>query len=353
MPATQIERKPILFGGSASTTLGSGVNATLIIPRQARRLNVIDVQVNVTIAGPTGTASRNAIENLFPNMKVIVSDKAGSNRTARSFSSACCASTINRRMFGKMDRYNQQAYGKKAAATYNLRFSIPFADPLAPATVKPKTSLPLWQTDANGDGVGDDVRLELTTGAIADVGLSAGTVTINSVWANLEYNTLAGIAYYPTEIITNPVTWPAGGGEQSYSFPEKGYLATMLVENYTSATVRADIGGTGNKWQFITGRTTLREFDSIYAQMKDGEFQQDYPQGEATFATNDAGVFGVDFWHNDGSNSSLAPDGLPNLYLAESGDRAYWKGTNLAASATSDITLYKILATDLSNLVGV
>ncbi len=347
------EIRPVLFGSSSSVVLGAASNpVNLVIPRQSRRLAQIMLFATVTIATPTSTGSRDAIEGFLSEIRLIASDKAGSNRTVRKMSSSDLVA-VNRRTYGKLDRFTQQAFGKKAAAQYTIALKLDVMDPLLGDTVAPKTAMPLWTTDANGDGLGEDLRLEIDVGNNASVGLSAGTVTINTLNALITYlETPAGVPYVPTEIITNLNDWGTGGGEVNWQLPEKGWLAGLVHHGFTSATARGDIGAAGNKFQLFFGRSNRSEFTTAMAQAWDGEYQMDYPNGETTFASNDTGVWSYDFLHDSPIAQTIAGASLWNLYTANAGDRAYLRLTNAAANASSRITVYKILQPDLSPLVG-
>lgn len=349
------EVRPVLFGSSVSVALGASSNPySLVIPRQSRRLATIFLHANVTIATPTGTTSRDALEAFISQIALVASDKAGSSRTVRKAGSATLLSW-NRRMLGRNGRFSLTAFGKKAAATYDIVVPIHLADPTMGETAAVKTSMPLWSTDQNGNGLGEDLRLEITLNTAAGVGLSAGTVTVNYMHANLHYYEGAeAVGYVPTELIANDREWGSGGGELTFEIPDKGWLASILHEGFTSATARGDVQASGQSfWQLFYGRSQRAVWTTKLAQELDGLFMQEFPTDIAPGSTvSETGIWMKDLVGTPYSPQSFGPGALPNLYLANAGDRAYLKGTNISANATSRFTLYKFLVNDLGVLTG-
>lgn len=347
---------PMLFGNSVSGALGSITNPqTLIIPRQARRLTTIFIHANVTIATPTSTGSRDALENLILSAELKVSDKAGSSRTRLKASSATLLSW-NRRILGRNGRFSLTAFGKKAAGTYDVIIPLHVSDPSLGETAFVKTSIPLWATNADGDGLGEDARLELTWNTVAGVGLSAGTVTVNYVHASMEFLEQAeGIAYVPSELIMYDKDWGTSGGDLTFEFPEKGWLAAFLHEGFTSATARGDVMSSGQGiWRLYYGRSERFAWTTKLAQEQDGLWLQEFPTDVAPGSTvSETGVWMLDLMGTPYSPQSLSPGPIPNLYLSNAGDRAKLTGSSISANASSKITCYKFLTTDLKTLVGV
>lgn len=354
------EVKPMYFGSATTATITTAVQAnasTLIIPRQSRRLRMVMLHCNVTIASNTTPATaRDGLENIFQDIKLVVSDKAGSTRTCRKFNSAS-AIAWHRRMVGRIGRYTQAAFSKEANGTYDLFVPIHISDPTLGETASVRTSLPLWSGSGTGDGVGEDVRLEIALNSEANIGAeAAATVTINYLKAFLHFIEGADtVAYVPTETITNVKEWGASGGELSFEFPEKGWLASVLCEGFTSSTARGDIQSSGEGlWQLYYGRSQRMVFSTKMAQELDGNWTAEYPTDESSVAdVNDNSVFMLDLVSSSYGPQAIAPGALPNLYLGNNGDRAYLKATLVSANATSFFTTHKFLVQDLSLLAGI
>lgn len=348
---------PMLFGSSVSGVIGSITNPqTLVIPRQARRLAHIFIHANVTIAIPTATAGRDALEGLISSAELKISDKAGSSRTARKAGSATLLAW-NKRMVGRNGRSSQTAFGKKAAGTYDLFIPIHLSDVTLGETAYVKTSVPLWATNANGDGLGEDARLELNwASGLAGVGLSAGTVTVNFVHAHQHFIEQAeSVQYVPTELIANDRDWGTSGGDLTYEFPEKGWLAAFLHEGFTSATARGDVQSSAQGiWRLYYGRSERWAWTTRMAQEEDGLWAQEFPTDVAPGSTVlETGVWLADLMGPSHTPQALSPGAIPNLYLSNAGDRARLQGSSISANATSRITTYKFLTDDLKTLVGV
>ncbi len=347
---------PILFGSSTSGVLGSITNpVNLVIPRQARRLATIFVHLNVTIATPTSTASRNALEGILDTVALKISDKAGSSRTRLQSNSASLLAW-NKRITGRNGRFSATAFGKKAAGTYDLIIPVHVSDPTLGEVAFVKTSIPLWATDPNGNGIGEDARLELTFGNNASVGLSAGTVTVN--YGHVQYHFIEmaeTVGYVPSELITSLRDWGTSGGDLTYEFPEKGWLASFMVEGFTSATARGDVQSSGQgMWRIFYGRSERAVFTTKLAQEQDGLWAQEYPTDIAPGSTAlETAVFMRDGMGNGFSPQALSPGAIPNLYLSNAGDRAYLRASSVSANAQSNITNYKFLVDNLATLQGV
>lgn len=354
------EVKPILFGSSVSTTLTTAVQpnaATLVIPRQSRRLKTLFLHANCTIASNASPpAARDGLENIFQDLRLVVSDKAGSTRTARKFNSAT-AIAWHRRVVGRSGRFTQAAFSKEANGTYDLIVPIHISDPSLGETAAVRTSLPLWSGASGADGVGEDVRLELALNNEASVGAeAAATVTINYLHAMQVFIEAAEqVSYVPTETLTNSREWGSAGGELQYEFPEKGWLASVLHEGFTSSTARGDVQSSGQAfWQLFYGRSQRMVFTTKLAQELDGYWMNEYPNDESTVNdVNDIGVWMLDLVNSSYGPQSLGAGALPNLYLSNNGDRAYIKGTSISANATSFFTTHKYLVNDLAALSGI
>lgn len=336
--------------GNLSTT--SIVPCQLKIERQARRLEKVRFVCNVTIAGPTGTAGRDALEGLFRELRVRVSDAAG---TDRIHTKANSATLINRRRIlnGNLDRYTQQAYGQKAAGTYSMEVVVYFRHPLLTETIGHRTSLPL-----DSAFLGNDVIFEIDLGTLGDIGLSAGTVTVNYIKAVPYFREVTSdVVYIPTQLFTNEVWGNTAAGEQSWTFPEDGILAGFQIEEFTSATVRGaalSTAGTFGEFQFQYNGTERESWFTIEAEMENECWVRNYGNADAGTldASNPAFLSDVDFLHDTEQGEALSPGSCYNLYIANAGQRARLIGTNVVANSSLKVTTYKFLTTNLGALVG-
>jgi hypothetical protein len=348
------EQKPLLFGSSASAVTNSVGAVTIanpvryVIPRQPRRLERLMLHLNLTIATPTSTASWNGLEGILKEARVIVSDKAGQNRTAIKAGGPSLLSWT-RRNGGQIDRYSQAAFGQKTAGTYDLFIPIHFRHPGISEIMGHRLSLPL---DSNF--VATDPIVEFDFGTWADCGLSAGSVTVNFAKLNLFYREVpAATQYIPTEFIVNDVTWPAGGGRGIYDVPANGFLGGVLFENFSSATVRGDILAASGSFKMRYGRSELQDFYQAACQADDAYFINEYPNDVASVSVkNDIAQFYLDLFHDTTLGDAVSGGSLPNLYADNSGDRVQIEGTNFNAGAVSKLGVYKFLDKDVMGLIG-
>lgn len=348
------EQRPLLFGSSASFLINSVGSLTVanpiryVVPRQPRRLERVMIHINATIAAPTSTASYNGLEGILKEARVIVSDSAGQNRTVVKASGPTLLAW-HRRNVGQLDRFTQAAFGAKTAATYDLFFPIHFRNPAMSEIIGHRTSLPLDSAFVAADPI-----IELDFGTWADCGLSAGNITINFAKVNLVYREVpTGIQYIPTELVSNAITWPSGGGKGTYDLPANGFLGGALVENFSSTTARGDVLTSSGSLKFRYGRSEIIDIYEKLAQAEDGWFIDEYPNDVATVSIkNDLSQFYVDFLHDTQFSDAVSGGSMPNLYADNSGDRVQIEYTALNASALSTLTLYKFLAKDLTPLVG-
>lgn len=345
------ETRVLTFGSATSTgavASYTGNPVRLVIPRQARRLERIVLEAQVTIATPTSTASRDALEGLLKEIRFRVSDKAGSQRPVIQAGAPALLS-YHKRVVGKFGRLTAAAFGSKAAGSYTMFIPLHFRNPSMSEVFGHRTSIPL-----DSKFIGQDPVLEIDIGALADIGLSAGTFNITSLRAHLKFREVPdNIAYVPTELISNEVTWPSGGGQASYDFPANGWLAGFLLETFTSSTVRGDILNAAGAWKLKYGRAELQEFYLNERMEEDAWWSQDYPGDVAAVSIkNDTAQTFVNLWHDSLLGDAVSAGSCLNLYNDNSGDRAQLVGTSIVASATSRITNYKILTNDPATLFG-
>lgn len=345
------ETRVLTFGNATSTgavASYSGNPVRLVIPRQSRRLERIVLECVVTIATPTSTASRDAIDGLLKEIRFKVSDKGGSQRPVIQ-AGAPSLQSYHKRVVGKLGRSTSAAFGSKAAGSYTLFIPLHFRNPSMSEIFGHRTSIPL-----DSKFIGQDPVLEIDIGALADIGLSAGTFNITSLKAHLKFREVPdSVAYVPTEFISNDVTWPSGGGQAAYDFPANGWLAGFLLENFTSATARGEILNAAGAWKLKYGRAELQEFSMAERIEEDGWWARDFPSDVAAVSIkNDLHQIYMNLWHDSLLGDAVSAGSCLNLYNDNSGDRAQLVGTSLVASATSRITNYKILTNDPTVLFG-
>lgn len=343
------EWKPITFGSSASVASTAVSNPTRVtIPRQSRRLEYLILHLNVTIATPTSTASRDALEGIVKEFRFKASDAGGQNREVIRAGSATLLA-YHRRLVGGFGADTQECIGQKAAGTYDLFIPVHFRHPAMSEVIGHRTSLPL-----SSAFLASDPYFEFDLGTIGDIGLSAGTYTVNFARVNYRYREVPdSIAYIPSELVSNDYTWPSGGGKAVFELPENGWLAGILHEGFTSATARGDILASSGEWKLRFGRSELDAFHQATQAEEDGWWGRQYaPDVAALLAHNDVGIWHRDLFHDSPLGEAMSAGSMLNLYGANKGDRAQLEGTNLSASVTSRITLAKFLASDPAVFLG-
>ena len=339
--------------GAFTLNASSQIQSTLVIPRQSRRLETIRIHANVTIASPTSTASRDGLENIFPKIQLLVSDAAGSNRSHTSTNSATLL-IRNRLNIGRLDSPTYNAFGAKAAGTYDLFFDVQIRNMLMAETIGQRTLLPLY-----APVLSDDPKLVLTLAGLNDIGLSAGTVTVNFVNTIFSYREApAEILYVPTEFVTNDYAWGGGSGQLTYDIPQNGLLAGILHEGFTSGTARGSIlGGSGGSglghWKLKFGRSDRQEwYDADLAAVNQLSAMALPNYSNETSVGPLTNAWMLDLLHDTPFAEAVSPGSLYSLYSNNAGDRAQLVCTNLAAGGTSKISTYKFLTTTPGDLVG-
>lgn len=336
--------------GNLSPT--STIPCAFRIERQERRLEHFVLHFNITIATPTSTAGRDALEGLIRELRVRISDAAGTDRLVVKANSA---TLINRHRFiqGRLGRYTQQCYGQKAAGTYNLFVPVYFRHPLMTELVGHRLSIPM-----DSAFVGSDLLCEFDIGPIGDIGLSAGTVTVNYCRIKpVMRNVPADVVYVPSQFLTNEVFGNTAAGEQTWTFPEDGILAGFQLEEFTSSTVRGaalSTGGTFGEFQFQYNGTERESWYTLLQEEENDNWVANYANADAGSldVANPSFITDLDFMHDTDQGEAASPGSCYNLYIANAGQRARLVATNLVASAALKVSTYKFLSTNTAALIG-
>lgn len=322
-----------------------------------RRLEKIELHINVTTSGLTTSAGKDGLEGFVREARVRVSDAAGSERLAVKANST---SLLNRARFlnGDLDRHNKASWGMQGTAgTYNIIIPIYFRNPLLSELVGPKFSLPLDPAFVTSNPV-----LEVDVGTLADIGLSAGTVTVNYMRANLEYAdgipSDGSVPYIPTQFVSYDI-WNSGApsGDQEWSLPEDGQLASIQVEEFSAASTRGgalSTSGVFGLWQFMYNGTVRRDGYTTLIEAMNDRWMKTVRQGDSGTVdnANPTATWEWDFFNDGDQGQAGSPGSTYSLYIAASGQRAKFRCTNLAANGWVRLSTYKLLTQNLGALIG-
>jgi len=345
IPAAEV--KQITFNG-ANPVLGN-TNVQLRIPRQSRWLTDITVHVNFTLGGTlSATANRDYLESLFTEVRLRVSDKAGSNRFLVKAPSSSLIAWHNEMHPGGSDRFTQQIIRNSAAVaagTYDLAVPIHIRHPQVGEPVGIRTCLPLFSS-STGTGVGDDPVLELDLAASAtalNIGAS-GTVTINRIVAQLDFvEGPDSIEYVPQELISQ-LPSISSISASGWDFPRTGLLSGFLLEEFSDASyaVRANAlpDNTGSSlYNLKYGRRVLQEFYLRALQMKRDWYSAGKPANGTTEVIGQQPFVGMlDLLAPRANDDAFSANSLLSMYGDQAGDLARLEWPTLA-SANSRIRL--------------
>jgi hypothetical protein len=363
------EIKPLL-NANATPAWGNLNFEALRIPRQSRRLETIYLHFNVTTGGTSGansTSISDKLEGLVQGIRLRVSDVAGSNRLLVSTNGPSCL-LWHRKMNQRLGRNTQGAFGATTtatAATYDLVYPIHIRHPLINEPIGNRLSLPL---DARF--LGEDPKLELDMAdAEGLIGCTnrGGSFAINAARAKLVYREVPdNIIYVPQELYTQKVDGPTAAGAWQWDFPKQGWLASFMVEGYTTKwTVRADAlsaGKTADYYFLKYGRSELLHLTNLFDQEENDYWQNDLAAGNdaanqaliaaGTVTRNDMACFMQDFLHDRTHDDALSPGTCINLYSDNTGDSLRLQATSLAANSGLKVTTHKFFIPSLDALVG-
>jgi hypothetical protein len=356
------EIRLITNAGSALVVSATpSTNVQFRIPRQTRWLEQIVLHANVTIGGtPSPTANRDYLEGLFSEIRLRVSDKAGSNRFVIKAPSATLLA-FHRSKAARLDRFTKRNIrAGTAAGTYDLFFPINLRHPSLNEPIGNRTCLPLFSRLANGNGLDDDAILELDCNTLANLNLAGtGTVTVNSVRAKLVYrNAPLSLDYLPQELVSNIPTVP-GTTSASWDVPKSGFLSGMLIEEFTDTAlaVRASFlpNVTGaDFFRLKYGRNVFKEFYPQELQARNDYWNESLPFNGTTEVTGQTpAITDLDFLHDTPTGDAVRGDSMLNLYSENQGDLASLEWTAAAsANARLRITTHKFLAADALALLA-
>ena len=314
---------------TGATTIALGTTGTfkLKIQRQSRRLERIMLLVNFTIASGTATASWDGPEAMFSEVRLHVNDQKGNRNMIQATSAELYH--WSRAVNGRCGRLMAGSFGQKANGTYNMILPVWVRHPLAEEPLGNSFSLPLSALYLN-----EDPYLELDVNSLAAVGLSAGTFTINSIYAHMLYRDFVdspGINYIPTELVTSGLISPAASGPAKYDLPQSGWLSQIMISCYASATARGDILNTNKNLQLLYGKSVRLETNYLFAQEEGDLWSDNFPSTSTLAAAgsntrpegyNPTGIMDLNLWHDIPNASAYTAGSLLNQEPTASGDRA-------------------------------
>lgn len=361
------EKRPDIKEIRQTTGAAIGAMGSSVIPCRleldrfgGRRVEKIELHVNITTTGTITTAAgKDGLEGIFREVRVRVSDAAGSERFAIKANST---SLLNRCRFlnGDLDRHTKAAWGMQATAgTYDLVIPVYFRNPLLSEFVGPKFALPLDPAFVTGNPV-----VEIDVGTLNDVGIASttGAFTINYIRSSIEYvdgvPSDGSVPYIPTQFVSYDI-WNSGApsGEQEWSLPEDGQLAAIQVEEFSAASTRGyalSQSGLFGLWQFAYNGTVRRQGYSKLLEAMNDRWMKTVRQGDSgtVDAANPVATWEWDFFNDSDQGSAGSPGSTYSLYIAASGQRGKLRTTNLAANGWARVSTYKLMSQNLAALVG-
>jgi hypothetical protein len=349
-----------------SGTFAAGNTVVFQFDRWRKRLQKLTIVANVTLGAGmvTSGAGRAQLEGLFESVKFSVSDNGQASRDARDAGSAQLL-YFDRFFGGQQSGIAATAIGQNAPGTYDLEVPIHIVHPASDGLPRYRMSMPFWERDANGQGLGEDPTLTIVCAALdsASLGIKTGTLTYNSVKIVAEFLEVRpedNIAYVPCLLSTAPFDVSAGGGtEQLFRFPPDGHLTSVVFEPFSTVAtqVYGDIRtATTDRYKLNFGGTLLTEIDPVYKRAQADRWAGAFPSDVAAMHAHNinANIFPIDFWHMNNLSGSEGFDSVPNLYAAgaNKGEALELAPTSIVASKRFRLTLWKVMSPSPAALVG-
>lgn len=337
-----------------------GNKVSLRIPRQSNlRIESIMVHARVSVTGTTFAAARNGMEAMFDEVRLMVSDSAGSNRPIIKAPSAFLTHWSKDRE-GRHGRFTQQAIGRSAAfpatGTYDFFLPLYIVPPNLNTAIGMAFALPI--SDRIGEkmdilGVGDDPRLELDiASAFTGFGIATGAFTFTMLRATVYMRELAPkVPYVPTSLEYALQTAFASTAEAEILIPSSGQLLALGIEEFPTATTRGDALDTTpaslGLWKLRYGRTEIAEWYSQVEIERNGRFSQDYPNANTAafgFDKNVTGFHVKDFLHDTNQGEAVSGASTFNLYTENRGDNLRLVATRPVTNAIIGLATHKMFA---------
>lgn len=349
-----------------------GLNKTkvrLVIPRQSRRLQKIRIhaRLNLTTATTIATAGTSPVglAGIWKNVKLLVSDAAGSNRAAIDTNSATLH-VLNRKWEQSIGRFTAAAVAPThiICSQVDVFTTIPIRYPLLDDPIGYRTSMPMDENYAQADPV-----LELTpAAALTDLGFNAGAAAADFTicratlyWDEINDAAMlkAGkpMAYVPQEFATRDLDVNA---MNNWSIDRGGWLSGVLVEEFqdTARQFRGTALNTvaSDNYNIKYGRSDLRQWYTNEGIEDDDSWS--VSPAITPVAANQQGLGGdhgavmVDFLAQRSQGSIYSGASMLNLYTDNAGDSANLSATAMAANGRLRVSTHKFMTPDTSVLFG-
>jgi hypothetical protein len=225
--------------------------------------------------------------------------------------------------------------------------------------------VPPWAEDPLGSflaiplaALNEDPVLGIDLAPGLEILTTGSTTNIASIVVELEFHFRDVVGdnplYFPQEIVTNRRNWT--GGKQEYEVPGSGFLGSILAQDWSSGGTRASgQNATTDEWSIYYGQTVVHRGTvrglSCSSEGGTGSFY-----GHASANGNlwkDASWF-RDFLRDRSFAGAFNAASALNLNgISEGGDKCRVEASNTVNTAYTMFTHRKLLARDLSKLLGV